>query len=214
MNERALKITSAANTNVSIEAVPGHFVTSHSHINYYIDITKIKHRHHMAREAARLLAQAYSVSTVVDTIICMDGSEVLAAYLADELSKEEDMLSVNRNHSINIVPPEFNANGQMIFRDNLQDMVYEKNVLLLIASITTGKTLHRVLECVDYYGGRVVGVSSVFSAREEVDGIRVHSIFTAGDIPNYHTYSHRDCPQCRQGERIDALVNSYGYSKL
>lgn len=213
MEGHALKITSSVNSNVAIEAVPGHFVTSHSHINYYIDITKIKHRHRMARDAAGLLAAPYASTTQVDTIICMDGSEILAAYLAQELSKE-DMMAVNRNQSINIVPPEFNSNGQMIFRDNLQHMVYGKNVLLLIASITTGKTLHRVLECVNYYNGTVVGVSSVFSAKEEVDGIGVHSIFTAEDIPNYHTYSHRDCPQCKQGIKIDALVNSYGYSQL
>lgn len=213
MEKNALKITSSVNSNVSIEAVPGHFVTSHSHINYYIDITKIKHRHRMARDAAGLLAAPYANVTPVDTIICMDGSEILAAYLADELSKD-DMMSVNRHQSINIVPPEFNSNGQMIFRDNLQHMVYQKNVLLLIASITTGKTLHRVLECVDYYGGNVVGVSSVFSAKDEVDGVEVHSIFTAEDIPNYHTSSHRDCPQCKQGVKIDALVNSYGYSEI
>lgn len=213
MEGHALKITSGINSNVSIEAVPGHFVTSHSHINYYIDITKIKHRHRMAQDAAGLLAAPYVSTTPVDTIICMDGSEILAAYLAEELSKE-DMMSVNRNQSINIVPPEFNSNGQMIFRDNLQHMVYGKNVLLLIASITTGKTLHRVLECVHYYSGTVAGVSSVFSARAEVDGIKVHSIFTAEDIPNYHTYSHRDCPQCGQGVKIDALVNSYGYSAI
>ena len=43
--------------NLEITAIPGHFVTSHSHINYYIDITMMKHDFVMAREAAVTLAQ-------------------------------------------------------------------------------------------------------------------------------------------------------------
>lgn len=214
MNDMILKVTSPVNHNVSIQATPGHFVTSHSHINYYIDVSKIKHRHAMAQDAAEMLAHAYNAEQQVDTIICMDGSEVIASFLARELTKSEDMLSVNRNKSVNIVPPEFNANGQMIFRDNLQEMVNGKHVVLLIASITTGKTLHRVLECVNYYGGIVEGVSAVFSAQSEVDGYPVHALFTAADIPNYHTFSFRDCPECREKKKIDALVNGYGYSEL
>lgn len=83
----SVKIVSSSNRNLEITAIPGHFVTSHSHINYYIDITMMKHDFVMAREAAVTLAQHYAYEKPVDTIICMDGSEVIGAFLAQELAK-------------------------------------------------------------------------------------------------------------------------------
>ncbi len=210
----SFKIISGRSRNVYIEATPGHFVTSHSHINYYIDITQIKHEQSMAREVAKIMASDYNVQgTEIDTIICMDGIEILGAYLARELARTT-MLSVNPMKHIYVIPPEFNSNGQMIFRDNLQSMVQGKNCLLLIASITTGKTLHRCLECIDYYGGEVVGISTVFSAQKQVDGHDINTLFSVDDVPDYQTCSYRDCPACRAGKRVDALVNSYGYSEI
>lgn len=213
MNE-CFKIMSGRSSNVYIEATPGHFVTSHSHINYYIDITQIKHEQSMAREVAKLMASDYNVQgTEIDTIICMDGIEILGAYLARELSRTT-LMSINAMKHIYVIPPEFNANGQMIFRDNLQRMVQGQKCLLLIASVTTGKTIHRCLECIDYYGGEVVGISAVFSAQDEVEGHPVHNLFNKEDVPDYRTYSYRDCPACQAGEKVDALVNSYGYSQV
>ncbi|MEM1484796.1 orotate phosphoribosyltransferase [Oscillospiraceae bacterium PP1C4] len=209
----AMIITSTTNSNLEITALPGHFVTSHSHINYYIDISKMKHHHMMAREAGITLAAQYAYDKEVDTIVCMDGSEIIGAFLAQQLSKN-DMLSMNRYKNIYIVTPEYNTNGQMIFRDNLQPMINNKHVLLLIASVTTGKTINRALECIRYYGGTLQGVSAVFSIRDELEGIRINYLFSAADIPNYETYSYRDCPQCKAGIKIDGLANSFGISKM
>lgn len=213
MND-SFKIMSGRSSNVYIEATPGHFATNHSHINYYIDITQIKHEQSMAREVAKMMASDYNVKgTEIDTIICMDGIEILGAYLARELARTT-ILSVNPMKHIYVIPPEFNSNGQMIFRDNLQRMVQGKKCLLLIASVTTGKTIKRCLECIEYYGGEAVGISAVFSAQDEVNAQPVHALFHSEDVPDYHTYSLRDCPECQAGEKIDALVNSYGYSAL
>ena len=43
MESRAFVIKSESNPRIRIEAVPGHFVTSHSHINYCLNITQVKH---------------------------------------------------------------------------------------------------------------------------------------------------------------------------
>ena len=93
-------------------------------------------------------------------------------------------------------------------------MVWGKRVLLLVASATTGKTINRSLECIKYYGGNVVGIAALFSAITEKQGIRVDAIFTQDDIPNYRTYPFEECPDCREKKKIDAIVNSYGYSKI
>ena len=147
MESRAIKIKSPKNSKISIKVIPGHFATNHSHINYYIDMTSIKHRHAMAYEAAATMAMKYENNTMVDTIVCMDGCEVIAAFLARYLSKS-GIMSMNDKSDICIITPEFNTNGQMIFRDNIQPMVWQKNILLLVASATTGKTINRSLECI------------------------------------------------------------------
>lgn len=213
MEAKATKIYQRGNNKTCLKIIPGHFATNHSHINYYIDMTTIKIRQNEAREVAHSIAGQYSYSNVVDTIICMDGCEVIGAYLADEL-KHAGVMSLNTHETIYLITPEFNAAGQMIFRDNLQIAVRGKKILLLLASATTGKTIARSLECIQYYGGEVVGISAIFSAVDEIHGHQIHSIFHQQDLPSYQTYRPVDCPMCRVGQKIDAIVNSYGYSAL
>lgn len=213
MEEKALKIYSHYNSTLSIKVIPGHFATNHSHINYYIDMTTLKARQSMAMEAARSLVREYVNNTVIDTIVCMDGCEIIGAFLAEELSAA-GFMSMNAHKTLYIVTPEFNSTGQMIFRDNLQPMIQNKHVLLLLASATTGRTVEQSLECIEYYGGIVAGISAIFSATNHIAGHEIHSIFKLDDMPEYKTYPHNDCPLCKSRQRLDAIVNSYGYSKL
>ena len=213
MESRAIKIHSRYSNKVVMKIIPGHFATTHSHINYYIDITTLKIRQTEASEAARCLAANYSVNTPVDTIVCMDGMEVIGAFLAQWLT-ENCIHSLNTHKSMYVVTPEIDVNRQIIFRDNVQNAIYNKNVLLLLASATTGKTVMRCMDCINYYGGRIVGISAVFSALPEIEGQKVYSLFSTKDIPRYQTYSVRDCPFCQKHQKLDAIVNSYGYSRL
>ncbi len=212
-NNNYTKISSPANSNAIIRVIPGHFATTHSHVNFYVDMTILKSRKIEAQAAAAVLAMRYSSTTVIDTIICMDGCDVIGAYLADELTKV-GILSVNQHKSMYVVSPEEDASGQLIFRDNMTMMIKDRNCLLLLANATTGKTVARSLECIRYYGGKVQGVSAIFSASPSVAGMPIYSIFTTDDIPDYETYEASSCPLCARGKRIDAIVNSYGYSRL
>ncbi len=83
----------------------GHFATSHSHINYYIDLTMTKHRLSEARIAAEELCGMYKNSTIVDSILCLDGTEVLGACMASALS-EAGFRSMNAHQTIYVVTPE------------------------------------------------------------------------------------------------------------
>ena len=93
-------------------------------------------------------------------------------------------------------------------------MIENKQVLILAASITTGKTILKAAESVLYYGGKVCGVAGIFSAVSRIADMEVKSIFTSADLPDYKAYTPQSCPMCREGKRVEALVNSYGYSKL
>ena len=93
-------------------------------------------------------------------------------------------------------------------------MITGKHVLVLMASVTTGFTAKRSIEAIDYYGGRVAGVAAIYRAVDEVAGYPVRSIYSIDDIPDYESYDYKECPYCKAGQKIDALVNSFGYSAL
>ncbi len=213
LESNATKIMSKAVPNLYLKAIPGHFATNHSHINYYLDMTMLKARHSEALAVAKGLAGKYVNTTIVDTIVCMDGTEVIGAYLAEELTRA-GIHSMNSHETIYVVSPENNSIGQMIFRDNIQPMITNKHILLLMASATTGKTIRRCLECINYYRGNVEGIASIFSAVNSINGMDVHSIFHSSDIPDYTTFDYVDCPFCKNNQKLDALVNAYGYSRL
>ena len=199
--------------NAPLRIAKGHFVTNHSHINYYMDMTTLKARQSEAELAAQALAPVYSNETVVDTILCMDGTQIIGAFLAKELTRA-GFMSINAHQTIYVVTPENDTNGQMIFRDNIQPMIRGKHVLVLTDSVTTGIAVRKSEECIRYYGGSVSGVAAIFSAVDQVQGIPVKAIFGPEDVPGYATYSSHDCVLCKQGQKIDAMVNGYGYSKL
>ena len=213
MESKVMKFYSKAGNNIILRVIPGHFATVHSHTNYYVDMTILKSRKSEAAAAASVLARKYSNSVFIDTIICLDGCEVIGAYLADALTAS-GIMSLNQHQTMYIVTPEINPGGQLIFRDNMQMMIQGKHCLLLLASATTGRTIARAVECVQYYGGIVEGVSAIFSANDHVQGIEINYIFGGQDIPGYETYEASRCPMCEKKQKIDAIINSFGYSKL
>lgn len=213
MESRTIKIKAKKNNEIVMKIIPGHFATNHSHINYYIDLTRIKTGQYMAKKAAHTLAKRYVNNTPVETIICLDGCEIIGGFLAAELS-DSGLVSMNSNTDISIVTPEFNSNGQMIFRDNIQPLIRDRHIILLVASATTGKTIRRSMECIKYYGGTMHGISAIFSAIDNIDGKEIDAVFSLEDVPDYTTYAFHECVECKEHRKIDAIVNSYGYSRL
>lgn len=213
METRAIKIFAPMNKKINLKVIPGHFATSSSHINLYIDLTTMKTRQNEAAEAAAVIAKQYVNTVIVDTIVCLDRCEVIGAFLAAELSRA-GICSMNAHQTIYVISPEYNTNGQMIFRQNNQPAIYGKHVILLAGSVTTGDTLRKSLECIQYYGGTVQGISVVFSAVDKVDDIPVNSIFKTKDLPDYKSYNINECPLCAAKQRLEAIVDSNGYVKL
>ena len=191
----------------------GHFATGHSHINYYIDVTAQKFCLTEARKVALELAKEYRASTMIDTILCLDGTEVIAACMASEMTKSGYM-NINQNQDMNVLTPERTVGSQLIFRENTAPLVTGKNVLILMASVSTGYTAKSAIETITYYGGRTVGIAAIFATVREIAGQPVKCLFDPHDLPGYMSYEAAACPMCREGRRLDALVNSFGYSKL
>ncbi|MBQ8569685.1 MAG: orotate phosphoribosyltransferase [Oscillospiraceae bacterium] len=212
MENRIQEITAANNPRIKFAVIPGHFATNHSHVSCYIDLNGIKNSWKAAKETAKELAGPLYGVVPVDAIICIEGTRMVGAFLAEELSA--GMHGINSGNEIYVITPEFDMNNRIILRDNIQKMVRDKNVLLLVSSVSSGKSIQQAAECLAYYGGRLVAASAIFSAVPDVRGLKINSVFTAVDMPEYTSHSPAECPMCASGAKIDALVNTFGYSKL
>lgn len=213
MENRIVKFKSKESNLLNLHAIPGHFATSNSHINYYVDVTSIKTRASEAKEAAKVFNSKIPKNLTIDTIVCMDGTEMIGAFLSEEIEHSGLLTTINRHETLYVVSPEIN-NNQIIFRDNNKGAIEGKHILLLLATTTTGDTIRRALESIQYYGGTVVCVGSIFGTVDNVDGFKIERLFSEVDVLNYEAYSVHDCPFCKKGHKIEAMVNGFGYSKL
>lgn len=200
--------------NLYLRVAKGHFASTHSHSNYYIDVAAQKSRLSEAKAVAQELCEGYNyTSTIIDTILCLDGTEVIGTCLANELTKNS-FSNINAHQTIYVVTPEFVSGSQMMFRDNIVPMIKDKHVLILAVSVASGVTAQSAIEAVNYYGGNVVGISAIFSSTSTCGGYQVNSVFNPHDIDNYFSKPAHECPLCKEKKKIDALINSHGYSKI
>lgn len=204
---------STKRNNLFLRVAVGHFATSNCHSNYYIDVVSQKARLSEASTIAKELCSYYYADTIVDTILCLDGTEVIGACFAESLSKA-DFINMNAHKSIYVITPESTNTNQLLFRDNIVPMIEGKHVMILAVSVASGKTVEAAIDAVKYYGGTVSGVSAIFSTAKECGGFPVRSVFDPNDLEGYKCYPSHDCPMCKAGRKIDGLVNSYGFSKL
>ena len=170
------KINSPYDNLISLKVSQGHFATTSSHINYYIDLTTLKARASEAKAVALSMSHDYMATTIVDTIVCLDGTDVIGAYLADALTAS-GIMSMNAHGTMYVIKPEVNSIGQFTFKDDVIPMIKNRHVLLLLATATTGHTTEQALDCIRYYGGSIAGISAIFSAVDSVEGEDVNANF-------------------------------------
>lgn len=200
--------------NLYLRVARGHFASNHSHTNYYIDVAAQKSRLSEAKAVAQELCANYNyTSTIIDTILCLDGTEVIGTCLANELTKNS-FANINSHQTIYVVTPEMTNGSQMMFRDNIVPMIKDKHVLILAVSVASGVTAQAAIEAVNYYGGNVTGVSAIFATSEKCGDYQVNSVFNPHDLDGYFNCPAHECPLCKDKKKIDALINCHGFSKI
>ena len=197
--------------DVSLNVAQGHFATRNSHTNYFVDVTSQQSCIRDAEAVSRQLAQRLTQHLMVDTILCMDGTRVIGTCLAQKLT-QGGFRSINAGREVYVLRENWGTSGNLIFRDNAKPMLEEKNVLLLMASVTTGGTVRKGIRCVEHYRGKVAGIAAIYSHLKEIDGIPITSLFDTNDLPGYASYLPDECPMCR--DKQDAVVDKFGYSAL
>jgi orotate phosphoribosyltransferase len=213
MEDKAFTVSLAKNPIIAIKVMPGHFTTSNAHINNYLDVSGLKSSAIVARDVAQELAIPYLTSTIVDTIVCMEKTEVIGAFLAQELLQHGATV-MNSGSDIHVVTPINNVNGNMIFQDNVVERITNKHIILLVASVSSARALHIAIDCISYYGGILAGISALFVASPDRQKDKINGLFTSEDIPGYKLFSTAECEMCKAGLKLDAIVSSEGYTKL
>ena len=239
--QEATKVYSKENKELFLSVIPGHFASDRFHVNYYIDMTNLKMRMTNAKMVAETMSKRYisksnmsslgsqfaglagnleamttmnAVTKPVDTIVCMDGTEVIGSYLAEEFTKV-GVHTENKHKTYYVVSPEFDHAGQMVVRDNIKPMINGKHVLVVLASAMSGNTIAKALRGIKSYGGIVEGISVIFTNNvTEVEGHPVYAVFSQEDLPNFKLSDPENCEDCKAGKKLDAIVNSYGYEEL
>ena len=199
---------------IPLLAAKGHFATRNSHINYFIDVTAQKYSVKGAEAVAERLSNQLRSRLEIDSILCMDGTSVIGMALGQQITRYGGMSMSEAKDNIYIIKGELNSSGKLIFRDNARFMLEGKKVLILMCSLTTGTTALLGKQSVEYYGGQVVGIASIYAAVNELDGLPVISIFDCTTLEDYSSYAPNQCPMCRRGEKLDAVVNTFGFSKI
>ena len=216
MNGKNFKVSLSKNPDIVMNVIPGHFTTNHFHLSHYLDLDNFKTSSSLAHDVAIEFLVPYGSTTLIDTIVCMEGTELIGAYLAEELVKE-GIGMVNSGNDIFVVKPISNVHRQLTFQSNLQKLITDHNILLLVSSISSGITLKASLEMLAYYGGNLVGISALFNSYpKNLDRLdtEVNYLFTASDIPNYKMYEPSNCELCISGRKLDAIIIQGGYTEI
>jgi len=213
MEEKKFSINHKKHPVIVMDVIPGHFTTNSVHSTHYPDVSRLKTSISTAREVARELALPYKSSSIIDTIVCLERTEVIGAFIAEEL-QDPGIGALNSDKEIMIISPQINANRNLVFPDNTVPYIRHKNILLLMATIVSGKQLSLALDCLDYYEGRLAGITTLFWATQRDTPKEVVALFTSDDIPGYHQSPSGDCEMCRRNIPLDALISSDGYIKM
>ena len=163
--------------SIPLRIAKGHFATNKCHVNYYVDMTYTKHRLAEAHEAAKELVQKLDKSSPIDSILCLEGTEVLGTCIAEELIQAGIRIT-NEHGTIYVVTPELTSSNQIIFRSNTAHLIRNRHVLILAASVATGAMVLDAVNAVKYYGGMPEGICAIFSAGQKCAGLPITAIFT------------------------------------
>jgi orotate phosphoribosyltransferase len=206
-----ITVPAKGNRRIKLNIYPGHFATSHAHVDNYFSMTEMRTDCVMAQEAASELVKQFRY-TPVDTVISLEYTQIISAFVAKELSAPGR--DINSGADIHIVTPQINSNNQLMFPSDTQPYVTNKNVLLILSTVSTGRSLARAAECVRYYGGKLAGIGTIFSAIDESGGIPIQAIFHRSDLAAYNSWRSDECPMCKAGRKIDGLVTTGGLTEI
>ena len=137
----------------------------------------------------------YLTTTLVDTIVCLEGLEVIGAFMAEELTQEGTSV-INSDRDSYVVTPISNYNRKLMFQHSMQELISNRNIIVLVSSVSSGLTLYSALECLSYYGGKLAGISAYLMPIPKDMNMKLILFLQTSVLLSYFTVD--DCPLCKR----------------
>lgn len=213
MKDKTFTVSLSKNPSINVDVTLGHFTTNDYHINHFLHLDELKTNPSLAKEVAIELALPYLTSTLVDTIVCFEGTEIIGAYMANELSMEGTGV-INSGKFIHVVTPTVNVDRKFMLPSSRQELVRQKRVILLVSTILSETFVNNIMEFITYYEGNLVGISSLFKAYPGEIGHEVHSLMDSSDVPGYKIYYPGKCDMCKEEQKLDGIIKNDGLTEI
>ena len=98
MESRMVKFYSKESNMVAIHAIPGHFATSHSHINYYIDITSLKAINSVSTQRSKLGALQNRLEHTINNLNTTSENTSAAESRIRDVDMATEMVEYSKNN--------------------------------------------------------------------------------------------------------------------
>jgi orotate phosphoribosyltransferase len=174
----------------------GHFVyTSGRHSSVYINKDALYAHTEIISSLCQLMARPYNADQIDVVVGPVLGGIVLSQWVAHYLNANR---TTGETLAVFAEKGDDGVNKHFFFGRGYDQFISGKQILIVEDLLTTGSSVHQVVETVRRYGGNVVGVS-VLCNRGNVQPVDV------GDVPihalvslSLETYAEEECPFCQQ----------------
>lgn len=190
--------------------------TSGKHGSAYVDKDAVCAQSQMLDTLADLLARRFDQSTYSWSLGKPPIEVVVAPAVAGITLGAAVTLNLLRRyrHYVRDVPLHF-AYAEKVsldpaapfrFRPTYEKLIPGKQILLVEDVLNTGGSAQRVLDCIRFLGGQVVGVGAICNrGGVTAEQLGVPELYSLVDV-TLDAWTEEDCPLCRQGVPINTQV--------
>ena len=196
-------------SSLFLRVAKGHFATSHSHINYYIDVTTQKARLSEAKLSPR--SWWLPISTAPSWTPCSVWTHAGHRHLSGQRADQRRFANMNAHQTIYVITPSTPAaarSSSATISPRWSRASTSSSCRPPSPPATPCRRPSR-RSTTTAAPWRACRPSSPLPTSVWASG---HLHLRPSSLPDYASFDSRDCPMCKAGQHIDALVNSFGYS--
>ncbi len=184
-----------------------HFVyTSGKHGSVYIRKDMLYPHTNEVSKVGLLFAEKFKDAEIDVIAGPAVGGIILSQWTAYHLSKiaNKDVLSV---FTEKVSSPEQLFNKNQEFKRGYEQLVKEKNVLIVEDLTTTGGSIKRVIDAVKNAGGNIISVCVMINRDPKlVNSTTLDVPFTQLGILEAEAFDENECPYCKNNRPINTVV--------
>ncbi|GCF07404.1 phosphoribosyltransferase family protein [Dictyobacter arantiisoli] len=191
-----------ANVNAIVE--DSHFVySSGRHSSVYVNKDALYLHTGVIARLAQLMAQPYQADQIDVVVGPVIGGVILSQWVASHLNQRRtsgETLAVFAEKGSDSLDKQF------AFNRGYDRYIADKNILVVEDVLTTGGSVHQVVDLVRRHGGNMIGISALCNRGnvqpKDVGDVPIHSLIEL----SLQTYSETECPFCQQDVPVNTVL--------